>query len=181
MQQNSYIFEATEQNIQQILEQSRQIPVIVDFWSARSQPSQQMAPVLDRLVNEYQGKVLLARINVDEQPMLTSQFGVQSLPSLKLVFQGQLVNELDGPQTEAGLREWLAPIVDPEAAEAQQAQKEVVAVREWVQQRQEICRTLLDCAAGLRGREREICLEAAAQILAEIQDLNEAERLVDGC
>ena len=129
MQQNSYIFETTEQNIQQILEQSRQIPVIVDFWSARSQPSQQMAPVLDRLVNEYQGKVLLARINVDEQPMLTSQFGVQSLPSLKLVFQGQLVNELDGPQTEAGLREWLAPIVDPEAAEAQQEEGFIEQVR----------------------------------------------------
>lgn len=129
MQPNSYIIEATEQNIQQVLEQSRQIPVLVEFWSSRSQPSLEMAPILERLVNEYQGKVLLARVNADEQQMLVSQFGLQALPCLKLVFQGQLANELDGPQTEASLRQWLAPIVDPEAAEAQQEEGFIEQVR----------------------------------------------------
>lgn len=129
MQPNSYIIEVNEQNIQQVLEQSRQIPVLVSFWSSRSQPSLQMAPVLERLVNEYQGKVILATINADEQQMLASQFGLQALPSLKLVYQGQLANELDGPQTEESLRQWLAPIVDPEAAQAQQEEGFIEQVR----------------------------------------------------
>ena len=80
MQPNSYIIDATEQNIQQVLEQSRQIPVLISFWSSRSQPSMEMAPALERIVNEYQGKLVLAKVNVDEQQMLASQFGLQALP-----------------------------------------------------------------------------------------------------
>jgi len=129
VQPNSYIIDATEQNIQQVLEQSRQIPVLISFWSSRSQPSMEMAPALERIVNEYQGKLVLAKVNVDEQQMLASQFGLQALPSLKLVFQGQLVNELEGAQTEQSLRQWLAPIVDPEAAEAQQEEGFIEQVR----------------------------------------------------
>lgn len=129
MQDNAYIIDVTEQNIQQVLEQSRQMPVIVDFWASWCQPCQQMAPVLERLVSEYQGKVLLAKVNADEQQMIASQFGVRSLPSLKLIFQGQIASELEGAQTEGALRQWLTPFVDPEAAEQQQEEGFIEQVR----------------------------------------------------
>lgn len=129
MQPNSDIIDVNEQNIQQILEQSRQIPVIVNFWASWCEPCQQMAPILERLVNEYQGKVLLARVNADDQQMIASQFGVRGLPSLKLVYQGQIASELDGAQTEGALRQWLAPVVDPEAAEQQQQEHLLEQIR----------------------------------------------------
>lgn len=106
-----FIIDVTEQNLQQVLEQSMQVPVIIDFWADWCQPCKQMAPVLENLVASEQGKVLLAKVNADEQQAVASQFGVRSLPTLKLVYQGRLVNELTGAQTEASLRQWLAPVL----------------------------------------------------------------------
>lgn len=120
MQDNPSVIDVTEQNIQQVLETSRQTPVLVDFWASWCQPCLQMAPILEKLAKEYSGKLILAKINADEQPNITSQFGVRSLPSLKLVFQGQLVAELEGAQTEGALRQWLEPVIDPDAAEKEQ-------------------------------------------------------------
>ena len=61
------IVEATEQNIQDLLAKSMQVPIIIDFWADWCQPCLQMAPVLERLVKELNGQVLLAKVNADEQ------------------------------------------------------------------------------------------------------------------
>lgn len=130
MQDNpSSVIDITEQNIQQVLEASQQIPVLVAFWSSQSQPSLQMLPVLETLTNEYQGKMVLARVNADEQPNITAQLAVRGLPSLKLVYQGQLASELEGARSESELRKWLAPVVDPEAAEQQEEEDFLARIR----------------------------------------------------
>ncbi len=105
------IVDVTEQNLQQVLEASMQVPVIVDFHAEWCQPCQQMAPILEKVVREQQGRVVLARVDADAQQGIATQFGVRSLPALKLVWQGRLVSELDGAQTEAALREWLKPVL----------------------------------------------------------------------
>jgi putative thioredoxin len=113
-----YIIDVTPANLQQVLQASTQTPVIIDFWADWCQPCKQMAPLLDKLVRELAGRVLLARVNADEQQAVAAQFGVRSLPTLKLVFQGRLVDELVGAQTESALRQWLEPVLagsDPEA------------------------------------------------------------------
>lgn len=112
------IFDLDPSQLQSLLQQSMQVPVIIDFWADWCAPCKQMAPVLEQLVTSLNGKVLLAKVNADAQPELTAQFAVRSLPTLKLVSQGQLVDELSGAQTEAALRQWLAPVLaehDPEA------------------------------------------------------------------
>ena len=88
MQDNAATIDVTEQNVQQLLEHSRQVPVLFGFWASWSQPSQQMTVMLEKLTQEYQGKFVLAKVNADEQANLTSQFGVRDLPSLKMVYQG---------------------------------------------------------------------------------------------
>ncbi|WP_111656288.1 thioredoxin [Isoalcanivorax indicus] len=129
-QTENWIVDITEHNLTEVLERSRQVPVIVDFWADWCQPCKQMAPILEKLVREYQGAVILAKVNADEQQIIAGQFGVRSLPTLKLVFQGQLVAELSGLQTEAALREWLAPVLGGEEDEAAQQEAFVERVRE---------------------------------------------------
>lgn len=121
--------DVTEQNVQQLLEHSRQAPVLFDFWASWSQPSQQMTALLEKLAQEYQGKFVLAKVNADEQANLASQFGVRDLPSLKMVFQGQLVSELEGAQTESAVRQWLTPVVDPDAAQQEQEEGVLEQIR----------------------------------------------------
>jgi putative thioredoxin len=115
---DSAIIDVTPGNLQQLLQLSMQTPVILDFWADWCQPCKQLTPVLEKLVRELAGRVVLGKINADEQQELAARFGVRSLPALKLVFQGRLVDELSGLQTEAALRQWLAPVLaesDPEA------------------------------------------------------------------
>ena len=118
MQQPPNIIDVTPANLQQVLQASMQTPVIVDFWADWCQPCKQMAPLLEKLVRELDGRVLLAKVNADEQQEVAAQFQVRSLPTLKLVVQGRLVDELIGAQTESALRQWLAPALaesDPQA------------------------------------------------------------------
>ncbi|MFN3714383.1 MAG: tetratricopeptide repeat protein [Alcanivoracaceae bacterium] len=118
MTTESVIVDVTPANLQQLLQTSMQTPVILDFWADWCQPCKQLTPVLEKLVTELAGRVLLGKVNADEQQELAARFGVRSLPTLKLVFQGRLVDELSGLQTEAALRQWLAPVLaesDPEA------------------------------------------------------------------
>src|SRR5690606_38153011 len=88
VQAEQFIIDVTEHNLTEVLEASRQMPVIVDFWADWCQPCQQMAPVLEKIVREQAGRVLLAKVNADQQQVIAGQFGVRSLPTLNLVYQG---------------------------------------------------------------------------------------------
>ena len=107
MSDSQYIVEATEQNINEILQQSLQVPILIDFWADWCEPCQALAPVLTKLAEDYQGGFILAKVNADEQQMIAQQLGVRSLPTLKLVFKGQMVGELVGAQPEAEIRKLL--------------------------------------------------------------------------
>jgi putative thioredoxin len=109
----NYVVEITEQNINTVLQQSVNVPVLLDFWADWCQPCKTLAPLLEKLVKEYQGRFILAKVNTDEQPRLAQQLGVRSLPTLKLVVQGQLADELTGVQPESELRKFLEPHVGP--------------------------------------------------------------------
>jgi len=108
MSESPYIHNVGMQNFQQlVLEKSINKPVLVDFWADWCQPCQTIMPMLAKLAEEYDGKFELAKVNADEEQELAAHFGVKSLPTMKLFYQGQLVDERMGALPESEIRAML--------------------------------------------------------------------------
>ena len=108
MSESPYIHNVSMQNFQNlVLENSINKPVLVDFWADWCQPCQTIMPMLARLAEEYAGKFELAKVNADEQQELAAHFGIKSLPTMKLFFKGQLVDEIMGAVPESEIRAML--------------------------------------------------------------------------
>lgn len=90
-----------------VLEESQQRPVLVDFWADWCAPCRMLAPLLDSIADSYQGKLLVAKVNTEEQQALAAQFGVRSLPTVKLFRDGQPVDEFMGALPEVEIRAFL--------------------------------------------------------------------------
>jgi putative thioredoxin len=90
-----------------VLIAAEQVPVVVDFWAPWCEPCKVLKPLLEKLAEEYGGRFLLAKVNADENPELSQHFGVRSIPTVKVLFQGQLVDEFSGALPEGQIREFL--------------------------------------------------------------------------
>ncbi len=114
MSPQAQIIDVNESNLQQVLEQSMQVPVLFYFWSARSQHCQELTPVLEKLAAEYRGLFLLAKLDCDEQQMVASQFGLRAIPTVYLFKDGQPVDGFQGPQPEESVRALLEKVLPRE-------------------------------------------------------------------
>ncbi len=103
-----FIVDIDEGNAARLLiEESHQRPVVVDFWADWCEPCKALMPILEKIATEYQGAFLLARVNADQQQMITQQFGVRSLPTVMVIQDGQPVDGFAGAQPESQVREIL--------------------------------------------------------------------------
>lgn len=82
-------------------------PVVVDFWAEWCGPCKMIAPSLDEIAAELQGKVKIAKINIDENPELATQFGVRSIPTLLMFNNGEVVSNMVGAAPKSRLADWI--------------------------------------------------------------------------
>jgi putative thioredoxin len=94
-----------------VLEKSREVPVLVDFWAGWCGPCRMLTPVLTRLAETYAGKFFLAKVDTDVERELATQYGIRSLPTVKVFRNGQVVTEFMGAQPESAIRRFIDPYI----------------------------------------------------------------------
>ena len=92
---------------EKVIEKSKEIPVIVDFWAQWCQPCLILGPILEELEEESKNKFILAKINVDEAPETSKQYSIMSIPSVKMFKQGRPIAEFIGALPKEQVKEWL--------------------------------------------------------------------------
>lgn len=143
-----HVIEPTTETFQQdVVERSKEVPVVVDFWAHWCQPCRLLAPILEKLADEFGGKFVLAKVNVDQSPEIAGSFGVQSIPAVFAVRGGEIVDYFVGIQPEPELRQWIErqfptpaetllaearqlEATDPNAAEAKYREASLLIPRE---------------------------------------------------
>ncbi len=102
------VIEITDSEFQEkVIKQSSEIPVVVDFWAPWCMPCLMLGPALEKLAKEYDGKFLLAKLNLEGNQATAQKYGVMSIPAVKMFRKGEVVDEFVGALGESTVRQWL--------------------------------------------------------------------------
>ncbi len=109
----SFVIEINQdQFLEEVVEKSKTIPVIVDFWAPWCEPCKQLTPILENIVNKKKGKVILAKVNIDENQGIASQLNIQSIPTVYGFVDGKPIDAFQGAQPESKVENMVNKMID---------------------------------------------------------------------
>ncbi|MBF0417127.1 MAG: tetratricopeptide repeat protein [Magnetococcales bacterium] len=117
----------------EVLERSRSVPVLVDFWATWCGPCRTLGPILEKLAVEMAGRFFLAKIDADRDPELARRYGVRGIPAVKLFVNGEMVDEFTGALPESQVRRFLDQSLPNEADKLAGAGRSAEDARAWEQ------------------------------------------------
>lgn len=181
---SAHSFDTTAARFEQdVLERSKTVPVLVDFWAPWCAPCRVLKPILEKLAVEFGGRFALAKVNTDENPEIAARYGVRGIPNVKAFVDGALVDEFTGALPESGVRGFLDGLIPSESEKLRRAAAAALAngdapnaeaaLREAIALDPANLDARIDCAALLVAREDYAGAEAQ---LAEVPDDRRDER-----
>lgn len=168
-----WIYDVTMADFErQVVEKSRQVPVLVDFWASWCGPCRQLTPLLEKLANEFAGRLVVAKVNVDQQPELAAAFRVQSIPQVFAIVDAQPVDQFQGVVPESWLRQWVQSLLPSPAQQLLRQAEELEAADP------EAAEKKLREAAGLEPDNDAVKITLARVLLARSRE-HEAAQLIE--
>jgi len=103
-----FVADVNDKNFEkEVIEKSKKIPVVADFWASWCSPCLMLSPILEKLAKEYNGKFILAKINVNSAEAASKKYSIMSIPNVKFFKNARIVDEFIGALPEANIRKWL--------------------------------------------------------------------------
>ena len=175
------ILDVTDATFQtEVLDRSQATPVVVDLWAPWCGPCQQLSPILERVVGESGGKVVLAKVNVDENQQVAAAFRVQGIPAVYAVSGGKVVDGFVGAQGEAAVREFVDRLLPSEADEEIDklvAAGDEASLRRALERQADHEGAIVALAELLARRQRDGDADEALALLGRIPETPETRRV----
>ena len=189
MMASQFVVDVNEMNFEyEVIAFSKNKPVLVDFWAEWCHPCRTLSPILEKIVNEANGNLRLAKVNIDQNPNLAMQFNVRSIPTIKAFIEGRVATEFVGVQPEARLREIINNLTPPSPVDLDLSKAQNLLLSQDWQKAEPILRKVLDektdSPAALLGLAKALLAqdqpEEALKALENIpsaREVNQAELL----
>ena len=164
----------------EVVERSKQVPVVVDLWAEWCGPCKTLGPILDKVIDETQGKVVLAKVDVDTNRQVAGAFQVQSIPAVYALKDGKVVDGFVGAQPEAAVRQFvegLLPSAEESAVADLVAKGDEASLREALVLEPGHEEAVLALAELLVARRDDGDVDEALALLARIPESAEVRRI----